>query len=128
MPIVIKYILFAALAIFLVGAIYAASDIRRKETSNKNGQTPTPQISPTSDISTPVQIETPQIAQVTPTPTTQAQNQKTSTPRNKKTTKKPKLSSRIIIEEEEEEFNVSAWARAGVNEDGSTYAESGTSN
>ena len=116
----IRIFLVTLFALFVIGAIWFAI-VQTKSNKQADSQTSTP---------TPLVVSTP-VPATTPAPST-AQTNNPATASN--TVKKQVLQKRVVTHkriittytEVTESTSAKAWARAGVNPDGSTYAETGT--
>ena len=106
----VRFALIIAFIIFVAGIIWAVTFTRRdkKEITIKTTETPTLVGSPSSTTA-------PAATPAAPAPTAPA-----PTPTPKKTVTTYRI---VTVEEPSNEASASAWASAGTNADGSTYAE-----
>ncbi len=111
----LRVILFVVTALFLVGVTWAIIVIARRN-NNVTVETPT---TPNEQSDTP----SPQAGE---TPTDAPAESQPISPESSGITSQPSKKKRLIVAEEttfEVSAEASAWASAGVNPDGSTYAE-----
>lgn len=109
----VRFALIIAFIIFVAGITWAIVATRnsKKDTTTKTANTPTL-------VGTPSSTTAPAVT----TPATTAPS--TPTPAAKPATKKVSPTYRIVFTEETiEEVSTSAWASAGTNSDGSSWAE-----